>query len=41
MMMLVRVAAGSVMGVQLHAGENVLDCQIHKGVRDLYILCAL
>jgi len=33
MMTLIRVAAGSVMGMRLHVGGNVLDFQIHNVVR--------
>ncbi len=37
MMMLVRVAGVSVMGVRLHVGANALDCHIHKEVRDFIL----
>ena len=38
MMTLIRVAAGSVMGVRLHVGGNVLDCRIRKVVGDFILL---
>jgi len=37
-MTLIRVATGSVMGVRLHVGGNVLDCGIHKVVRGFILL---
>jgi hypothetical protein len=37
-MTLIRVAAGSVMGMRLHVGGNVLDCQMHKEVRGFILL---
>jgi len=37
-MMLIRVAAGSVTGMRLHVGGNVLDCRMHKVVRGVVLL---
>jgi len=37
-MTLIRVAAGSVMGVRLHVGGNVLDSRIRKVVRGFILL---
>jgi hypothetical protein len=41
MMTLIRVAAGSVMGVGLHVGGNVLDCGCTKWQETLYSWYAL
>jgi len=36
-MTLIRVAAGSVMGMRPHVGGNVLDCRVHKVVRGVIL----